>query len=201
VLLVFALRVGAFIPALLPAHIPWRERGLIAWFGPRGLSSLLLVLLAVFGNVPGSRNLLTIARLVVLSSIVLHGFSPFLFLRSTKSGGRESVQSKRQDLNEFPASVPIASEPQVTCSLACPSDGPSSSEPQLSHSEYLDTAELVRLEQASAPVVVVDARTDRSYNDSQLEIPGAVRLHPDHASLDAERLKLPFDTVLAVLCA
>jgi sodium/hydrogen antiporter len=193
--------VGAFIPALLPAHIPWRERGLIAWFGPRGLSSLLLVLLAVFGNVPGSRNLLTIACLVVLSSIVLHGFSPFLFLRSTKSGGRESVQSKRQDLNEFPASVPIASEPQVTCSLACPSDGPSSSEPQLSHSEYLDTAELVRLEQASAPVVVVDARTDRSYNDSQLEIPGAVRLHPDHASLDAERLKLPFDTVLAVLCA
>jgi sodium/hydrogen antiporter len=202
-LLVFALRVGAFIPALLPAHIPWRDRGLIAWFGPRGLSSLLLVLLAVFGNVPGSRSLLTISCLVVLSSIALHGFSPLLLLRPTKSRGRESLQPNRQDFDEFPASAPIASEPEeeVTCSLACPENGTSSSGPQLSNSEYMDTAELVRLEQASVPVVVVDARTDRTYNDSDLEIPGALRLHPDHAALDAERLKLPFDTVLAVLCA
>ena len=51
--LVFLARLVAFVPALLPARIPWRSRLLIAWFGPRGLSSLLLVLVAVFAQVPG----------------------------------------------------------------------------------------------------------------------------------------------------
>jgi sodium/hydrogen antiporter len=202
-LLVFALRVVAFIPALIPAHIPWRDRGLIAWFGPRGLSSLLLVLLAVFGNVPGSRNLLTISCLVVLSSIVLHGFSPLVLLGPTKSAGPESVESKRGDSADLTAPAPVPSEhdSEQTCSLVCSIDPTGPSELQPSDSEYLDIAELQRLEQASVPLVVVDARTDRTFNDSELELPGAVRLHPDHAALDAERLKLPFDTTLAVLCA
>src|SRR5438270_752128 len=55
---VFLARPLAFIPALLPARLSWRNRGVIAWFGPRALSSLLLVLLPVFAGFSGSDRLL-----------------------------------------------------------------------------------------------------------------------------------------------
>jgi NhaP-type Na+/H+ or K+/H+ antiporter len=50
-----------------------RSRRLIVWYGPRGLSSLLLVLLPVFAGVPGAAGLFPIAALVVLASVVIHG--------------------------------------------------------------------------------------------------------------------------------
>ncbi|HYI93219.1 MAG TPA: cation:proton antiporter [Bryobacteraceae bacterium] len=82
--LVFVARPAAFIPALLPARTSWRNRAVIAWFGPRGLSSLLLVLLAVFADVRGAATeLVPICSLVVLCSILIHGFSP-VFLRGTE---------------------------------------------------------------------------------------------------------------------
>ena len=82
--LVFLARPAAFIPALLPARTPWRNRAVIAWFGPRGLSSLLLVLLAVFAGVRGTASeLVPICSLVVLCSILVHGFSP-IFLPKTE---------------------------------------------------------------------------------------------------------------------
>src|SRR5687768_4377357 len=68
------LRPLAFLPALsLARGLSWRNRALIAWFGPRGLSSLLLVLLPVFAGVPGTEKLLPVCCLVVLVSIVVHG--------------------------------------------------------------------------------------------------------------------------------
>jgi NhaP-type Na+/H+ or K+/H+ antiporter len=51
------------------------DKLLIAWYGPRGLSSLLLVLLAVFAGAPGAGQLFQICCLVVLASVVLHGGS------------------------------------------------------------------------------------------------------------------------------
>ena len=52
-----------------------RSRRLIVWFGPRALSTLLLVLLPVFAGLPGAERLFPPAALVVLLSIVLHGGS------------------------------------------------------------------------------------------------------------------------------
>ena len=69
------------LPALAPAALSWKNRGLIAWFGPRGLSTLLLVLLPVFAGIEGSYDLLQICCLVVMVSVVLHGFSPMVLLR------------------------------------------------------------------------------------------------------------------------
>jgi NhaP-type Na+/H+ or K+/H+ antiporter len=72
-LLVLLGRPAVYLAALAATRIDWRERWLVAWFGPRGLSSLLLVLLAVFLGVPGSDELFRIACLVVLLSVVFHG--------------------------------------------------------------------------------------------------------------------------------
>jgi NhaP-type Na+/H+ or K+/H+ antiporter len=47
-------------------------RAFIGWFGPRGLNSLLLGLLAVQAGVPGAEGLLAIVGVVVLLSVVLH---------------------------------------------------------------------------------------------------------------------------------
>jgi NhaP-type Na+/H+ or K+/H+ antiporter len=76
--LALMLRPVAYVPALLPASLSWRNRLLIAWFGPRGLSTLLLVLFPVFAGIDGSVYLLQVCCLVVLVSVVLHGFSPML---------------------------------------------------------------------------------------------------------------------------
>lgn len=45
----------------------------VVWFGPRALSSLLLVLLPIFAGVSEAASLFPIAALVVLLSVVIHG--------------------------------------------------------------------------------------------------------------------------------
>jgi NhaP-type Na+/H+ or K+/H+ antiporter len=59
--------------ALLGSGVDARSRTLVAWFGPRGLSALLLVLLPVFAGTPGSEPLFRVTCLVVLLSVLLHG--------------------------------------------------------------------------------------------------------------------------------
>jgi NhaP-type Na+/H+ and K+/H+ antiporter len=48
-----------------------RSRRLITWYGPRGLSSLLLVLLPVFAGIAGAERLFAPTALVVLLSVVV----------------------------------------------------------------------------------------------------------------------------------
>lgn len=73
-------------PALWREPLDARSRRLIVWYGPKGLSTLLLVLLPVFAGVPGARGLFPVAALVVLLSVVLHG-GALMF------GGRKAVDA------------------------------------------------------------------------------------------------------------
>lgn len=71
---------SAVLAVTLPrARIDARSRRLIVWFGPRALSTLLLVLLPVFAGVPGAEGLFAPAALVVLLSIVVHGGALMVF--------------------------------------------------------------------------------------------------------------------------
>ena len=79
------------------------SRRLIAWFGPAGLSSLLLVLLPVFAGIPGTERLFAITCLVVLLSVVLHGGGIALFLRRDR-GPRHRQPDARS--RQAPASRP-----------------------------------------------------------------------------------------------
>jgi len=181
---VFGARLLAFIPALLPARLSWKHRWLIAWFGPRGLSSLLLVLLPVFAGLPGSERLLTICCLVVLCSVVLHGLSPMVLIRS---------EPDSPDVRESSPPFPI---------LAAPHPAPASGPIVLDDPDYISIEEIQRLQQQrSVPVVIVDSRSERTYEESTEAIPGAIRLHPDRAVQEAEQHKIAKGDVLAVLCA
>src|SRR5205814_9881766 len=73
--IVTLVRLVTFFVALSALRLSARECLLIAWFGPRGLSSLLLILVPVFAGAPGSEQLFQIACFVVLFSVMLHGGS------------------------------------------------------------------------------------------------------------------------------
>ena len=53
----------------------------------------------------------------------------------------------------------------------------------------------------SGQVVIIDARSERTYTESDQAIPGAIRLPPDQAVRTAAQLGIPKTAVLAVLCA
>src|SRR5215203_1798353 len=78
------IRVPVYLLTLLGSDVNRRGRLLIAWYGPSGLSSLLLILLPVFAGVPGSDRLFRICALIVLISVIVHGASPMLFTRFSR---------------------------------------------------------------------------------------------------------------------
>ena len=177
---VLAARSAAFIPALLPSKLTWTNRLLIAWFGPRGLSSLLLILLPLFAGLPGSEKLVTICCLVVLCSVVLHGLSPSILVKPPPAAPAAKAEPP------FPVAVLDAAE---------------TTSPARRGSEYISLTELKDLQASPTPPVIVDARSERSYNDSDESIPGSIRVDPERSVLTASQQQLPKNAILAVLCA
>jgi len=74
-------RTLVLIPALGLTSIARGERHMLALIGPRGLSSLLLVMLAVIARVEGAGEMFAVTSLAVLASIVLHGGGILLLTR------------------------------------------------------------------------------------------------------------------------
>ncbi len=208
VVAVFAARPLAFIPALLPAKLSWKNRWLIAWFGPRGLSSLLLVSLPVFAGVPGSEFLLTVCCLVVLCSVVLHGLSPGLLVKAASEPPSSVampppvITPAPPAINPVPDVAPANATPNEQCPLAPHlSAEEAAGAAALEHGEFISIAEVRALQSRPNRIAIADSRTERTYSENGEQIPGAYRLHPDHAVADAEKWKVPKTAVLAVLCA
>ena len=168
-IIAIVLRPLALLPALAPVALSWKNRGLIGWFGPRGLSTLLLVMLPVFAGIEGSHNLLQISCLVVMVSVVLHGFSPMILLR----GAPES-------------------------SAALPPQAASIDPPPHNARTMITVEEYHELKRSGAPVVLVDSRSERTYD---IPVAGSVRIHPDRSVADANRYQLPTAATLVVFCA
>jgi len=72
-LVIFLIRPPVLGLILARANLSWEARAFVAWFGPRGLNSLLLALLVVQAGIPGSEILLATIGLVVLVSVTVHG--------------------------------------------------------------------------------------------------------------------------------
>ena len=73
--LVLLIRPAVYALSLFRSQLDRKGRIIVAWFGPRGLSSLLLVLLRVFAGIPDSDYLFAVCCLVVLLSVTVHGGS------------------------------------------------------------------------------------------------------------------------------
>lgn len=90
------------------------SRRLIVWYGPRGLSSLLLVLLPVFAGWPGGDALFANTALVVLLSIVGHGGALMLWRGGLPPGGAAPlIPRERAPRTKIPERITIAEVRQL----------------------------------------------------------------------------------------
>lgn len=166
------VRTAVLLPGLKYADVSPASRRLIAWFGPRGLSTLLLVLLAVFADVPGAQRLFAIASLVVLLSVVVHGGGIALLLRRRSEAPPATVPQR--------ATLPVIDAPIA---------------------ETMTIDELRDLWARGEPVVIVDSRTDRTYRGDSMRARASVRVPPDDAVRTARQLGLDSHGTLVVYCA
>jgi NhaP-type Na+/H+ or K+/H+ antiporter len=154
-LVVFVIRPLVLNLVLLPATLSWRARVFVAWFGPRGLNSLLLALLVVHAALPEATELLATVGVVVIASVVLHGASaPFLSAWYGRHAASETLSEERESTV---AGLFLHGE-----------------ETQRIGPEQL--AEL--LEGPEAPIVL-DVRSRSSYDHDRAHIAGDVRVLPD----------------------
>ena len=155
----FVARPAAVALVLRKAAVSGSARAFLAWFGPRGLASLLLALLVVEAKYPGSEMILAVVGVVVTVSIVLHGVSatPLTKLyaervaKQTLAEERVSTASAllRSDA-EAKAVVPLVEAPALAERLSGPE-----------------------------PPVVLDVRSQSSFEKDPVGIPGSVRVPPD----------------------
>src|SRR4051812_22412590 len=170
-------RTVVLLPVLTWLGVERRTRRIIAWAGPRGLSSLLLVLLPVFAGAPGSERLFTITCLVVLLSVALHGTGIALFLRKSEGAATDG--------GAVSAAPVTTTEPNLEIPVP----------------ERITLDELRQLQEAGAPLVLADVRTDRSYAADNLRAQAAVRLPPDDAVRRARQLGLDHHATVVLYCA
>jgi sodium/hydrogen antiporter len=182
------VRTVVLYPMLAGTGLSIRDRRIIALFGPRGLSSLLFVLLPVFAGLPGAGELFRITALVVLISVVLHGAGIATYIRRNRpappSGGGEP-DKRIEGLTD--------AKPRRELAVVGQSEA--------------DADERITIEQVNAArargeeVILVDARADKSYRADLRTAEGALRVEPDDPVRDATELRLSKTATLAVYCA
>jgi len=198
-LVAMLVRVPIYLLSLLGSPVDRRGRLLLAWFGPRGLSSLLLVLLPVFAGLPGSDRLFAICSLVVLLSVVIHGGSPMLLAKIARKRELELSRVPQADTPPEPEKPARRSLPVIEIDSTSQSN--SQSNIVEVGSQSITFEELKKLQDAGEPVIILDVRTDRSLETSDHKAKNAVRINPDHAALEAREAKLPKDAWLIAYCA
>ena len=177
------IRVPVYLLSLIGTKVNRHGCLVIAWFGPRGLSSLLLILLAVFSGMPGSERLFQICSLVVLISIVIHGASPMLLARFTKKNGTEGEAPTPPEAPKESRALPVIESPLAV------------------GTQSISLEELDHLQNSGEQVIIVDARTERSRDTSESQATGSVRLVPENVVGQARQLNLPKEAWLIIYCA
>jgi len=185
VLIALLVRIPVYLLSLIRSRIDRRGRFVIAWFGPSGLSSLLLVLLPVFAGVPGSDRLFRICALIVLISVVVHGASPMLLARFCK-----------QPEPELEPVEPAVAEPVME-----PRSLPVIESGEAVGAQSVTLEELERLQKSGERVIILDVRTERSRDTSDLQAEGSIRIVPENVVIQAQKLRLPKDAWLIAYCA
>ncbi len=178
---VILIRPVAFFLSLSRTRLDRRSRLLIAWFGPRGLSSLLLILVPVFAKTPGSEQLFVVCCLIVLLSVALHGGSLMLLPRAAPA---PVIQAR-------PAAPPPGDAPREESALA----------PAAGDAERRAIAELRALQLSGAPVLIVDVRADTSFNSSPAQARGALRIPADEIVRRIAGLGVPPSSAIVLFCS
>lgn len=133
-------------------------RAFMGWFGPRGLNSLLLALLAVQAGIPMAEYLLAVTGLVVLVSVVVHGAT------ATPLSNWYGNQVAK-------AEATLAEERE---------SGPGGLfQQEASDSPRITPTQLAEQLAGPQPPFVLDVRTRAHYDADDAQIPGSVHVLPD----------------------
>ena len=159
VIAIFLVRPISLSLVLLRAHMSWEARGFVAWFGPRGLNSLLLALLVVQLHVEGAEILMGAVGIVVLVSTVLHGASARPAIKWYAKRIQQSVHEEEREADAagiFHAHGDAI--PRVTVD------------------------ELHSMLETDTPPILLDVRSRFSYEADGFRIAEDVRVQPDELS-------------------
>ncbi len=160
----------AFRIVLHRARMSDIARWFIAWFGPRGLNSLLLALLALHAGVPRAEWLLGIVGIVVVMSVVLHGVSATpLAMVYGKIVATRTLEEERESTAADIFGADTANRV-----------------PRISVQALAD-----RLAQSNPPLIL-DVRTRSQHGMDAGSIPGSVWVLPDQVADWAERYPATF---------
>ncbi len=155
---IVAIRPLAILLVFMRATLSNTARAFIGWFGPRGLSALLLILLVVQAGLPAGDRLLAITGMVVLVSVIVHGVTATPFSRWY---GRKVARARRTLPEEREGSAgglfrdEAAAIPRIT------------------------PDELAARLAGARPPLVLDVRSRSEYDAGDDQIPGSVRVLPD----------------------
>jgi NhaP-type Na+/H+ or K+/H+ antiporter len=167
---IFVARPTAVGIVLRRASVSPVARAFIGWFGPRGLASLLLALLAVQGGMPGAAGILGVAGVVVAVSVVLHGVTATPF--ASWYAGRVAAATLAEER--------AGSATDLLRGRALP----------LEETIRIEPRELARRLAGPEPPIVLDVRSRSSFDkDPEGGIPGGVRVLPDEVEQWAARQK------------
>ena len=156
VVVLVVARPVAISLVLWRAPISGRGRRFIGWFGPRGLSSLLFGLLLVADGVPGAEQLLGLAGVVVIVSVIAHGITAApLAERYARAVAQATLAEEREGTAAGLFEHTKGAVPRIT------------------------PDELAQRLAGDNPPLVLDVRTRSSYNRDPERIPGSVRVLPD----------------------
>jgi len=171
----------AFLIVLARSRASLAGRLMIAWFGPRGLASLLLTILAVAAGIPEADTVFGIVSVVVVISILVHGIT------TTPLLAWYARRLRRVDLPEE-----VAADAGT---LLKAGDG------RLREEDVprLPPAALKGMLDAGDPVTLIDVRLDAAYLSSRQRIPGSIRIPIDEI---VERINvIPRDRPVVLSCA
>lgn len=160
------------------ANMSTAARAFVGWFGPRGLSALLLALLAVEANAPDALRLLTVTGTVVAFSVVVHGITatPLSnWYANSIAHPRETAPEEREATAAGLFEQDAGEVPRITAQ------------------------ELAQQLEGANPPVVLDSRTRGQYDADAAQIPGSVRVLPDQvrqwaATADRKRTVVAYCT-------
>ncbi len=173
----FVARPAAVAIVLRKAAISRSASAFIGWFGPRGLATLLLALLAVRAGFPNGGTILAIAGVVVTVSVVLHGMT------ATPLTGWYAKRVASETL----------AEERVSSARELLSGGGKQGEVPLTEASGL--AERLR---SADPPLVLDVRSQSSFEKDPETIPDAMRVPPGEIGAWAE--KRPRDRWIVTYC-
>jgi len=164
----FTIFVARPLPLLSVLSIRHTElshpaRAFIAWFGPRGLNSLLLALIAVGAGVPNGERLFAIIGVVVVTSVVLHGVSATPL---SAWYGRSVERTTQPEERHATATGLFIADP--------------------ASQQRISVDALATLLASADPPIVLDVRSRSAFEQSDAQIPGSIRLRLNEIDAWAE---------------